>query len=707
MIATRNNIVFFCFILSFLVNTLSGFGQQTANTWLFGSNVGLSFSTNPPTPLQAPFFYSLEGSSAISDGSGRPLLFSNGVGVYNRLKQLVPDGLGLAGDISSTCNSIIVPLPNNDSIYYVFTVSAAGYLLQLFAYTIVNIKANNDNGIILSKNVSITDPVFEKIAAVRHCNKRDVWIVVRQGDNANYLSYLLTPAGFNPNPVVSSSVVNILGMDNNSIGALKFSPVGDKLAAVYSAEIEKVELMNFDNSTGKLSGGILFKPNDEVTQQPYRGIYGAEFSPSGSLLYVSTSNNNISKAKIFQFSIASMNSTLIENSRIVILQKSGFVAGAMQLGPDKKIYITMTGDSALTTIESPDLPGIGCNVMYQKVLVGFRAIKQDVLESGLPGFIASDLVDKYAGHNFSIIRSPNCENLDVRFTLNYFLDIDSVHWYFGDGTESTIYQPAHTYPAYKRYEIKLKVFHRGCSGPILTILGQSLLFSKFGKVLPPDRALCNDSPLVIRSLVKASNYTWNTGSLSDSIIVNQPGSYTLMVDTDGCISKDTINITKKAPEYFVIREDTTVCKEKSLILMIPSGGRNILWSTGDTASMIIVSAPGTYSVKYETSTTCIFSYPLHIERGDCEIFFPSAFTPNSDGINDNFGLISPTFSQGYLLTIYNRWGIVVFQNTDQRRKWDGKFNGKPASAGTYVWTLFYIDRAKKRKRENGAVLLIR
>ena len=90
---------------------------------------------------------------------------------------------------------------------------------------------------------------------------------------------------------------------------------------------------------------------------------------------------------------------------------------------------------------------------------------------------------------------------------------------------------------------------------------------------------------------------------------------------------------------------------------------------------------------------------------------PNAFTPNNDGKNDKFGIISPSILPVFKLYIFNRWGQLVFSTSDQNEHWDGTYQGNPCPLGTYIWKTEYQYRIEGRGSENhleqGTVTLIR
>ena len=88
-------------------------------------------------------------------------------------------------------------------------------------------------------------------------------------------------------------------------------------------------------------------------------------------------------------------------------------------------------------------------------------------------------------------------------------------------------------------------------------------------------------------------------------------------------------------------------------------------------------------------------------------FVPSAFTPNGDRKNDDFKPLLFGNVKKYKLTIYNRWGQVFFQTTEQFKGWDGKIAGILQPTGAFVWTCSYQFEGEEQKIEKGTVTLIR
>jgi gliding motility-associated-like protein len=91
---------------------------------------------------------------------------------------------------------------------------------------------------------------------------------------------------------------------------------------------------------------------------------------------------------------------------------------------------------------------------------------------------------------------------------------------------------------------------------------------------------------------------------------------------------------------------------------------------------------------------------------ESNIFFPTAFSPNGDKLNDTF-FVSGQFLVKLDLSIFNRWGELVFVSTKSGEAWDGTYKGKPAEEGAYVWSAEVTDKAGRTFKESGTIALLR
>lgn len=675
--------------------------QKEANIWYFGERAGLDFNQTPPRPLYDNKAISYEGFATISDRDGKLLFYSNGITIYNRQHAVMKNGEFIAGDMSSTNNAVIIPMPGNDSIYYIFTTGAALKETRLLSYSKINIKADNGNGEVTDKNILIEETIFEKIAAVKHCNKKDAWIVVHKWQSDEYHSYLLTSAGLGPAPVISKAAVFLTGNENNAIGTLKFSANGTKLAAVHAFENNSVELMDFNNLTGELSSPVVFQPglpgSNGIT-----GAYGAEFSPNGRLLYVSVNNSISNPCVLFQFDISSNNAATILTTSQVIANTKPWNAGALQMGPDLKIYMAMWEDTSLSVIENPDIYGPGCNFKFNKIFLA--GVIGKPVQYGLPTFIQSYF--DAASNRYDFKRTGDCTNKNVGFSISRTAGIDSVKWDFGDGQKSQLLQPFNNYTNPGFYNVNLIVYKTDCSGLNDTIT-RKIWIADGSVFLGKDTASCYKKPLSLGiNVIDGANYLWNNGELTNKIDAANFGLYWLEIEQNGCRLRDTISVFESTKPAVNIGKDTFVCSNKPVIL---NAGNNTasgyLWNTGETTASIIINKAAIYSVTV-TGNSCVVYDTIVVFPGDCAIFIPNAFTPNNDTRNDFFGISNAMAFQDFSMKIYNRYGQVIFSTKSITDKWDGKYKGKYVPVGSYPWSIIYINAKGYTKWLNGSVLVL-
>lgn len=91
---------------------------------------------------------------------------------------------------------------------------------------------------------------------------------------------------------------------------------------------------------------------------------------------------------------------------------------------------------------------------------------------------------------------------------------------------------------------------------------------------------------------------------------------------------------------------------------------------------------------------------------DPRLTYPTAFTPNGDGLNDRF-IVHARFVNGFRLSIFNRWGELIYVTDDINQGWDGTRNGKLMPEGTYAFRADLIDYLGRTFNETGAVVLLR
>ncbi len=345
--------------------------------WYFGDKAGLDFTSGNPTIDLNSQMYERETGSVISDTSGNLLFYTSGDTVWNKNHQIMPNGTGLINCFSASQGGIIVKKPNSSTLYYIFTNDCnenAG--VSGVHYSVVDMSLNGGFGDVTTKNVLLFAPSSERLAAVYHCNEKDIWIMGQVRNSNSFCAYLISENGVSSVPVISS--IGFLHNDNvcQCVGQLKFSPNGRKMAAVYATVPGIEELFDFDNNTGLLSNFISL-PADTSE-------YGVSFSPDNTKLYIEAS---YFATKIFQYDLSSGIPSLIIASRSIILYMPPFTTNGifgLELAPNGKIYGSNWMLDSLDVINNPNALGPACNYVHSAIGLQGRLCREN-----LPQFIES------------------------------------------------------------------------------------------------------------------------------------------------------------------------------------------------------------------------------------------------------------------------------------------------------------------------------
>jgi gliding motility-associated-like protein len=103
---------------------------------------------------------------------------------------------------------------------------------------------------------------------------------------------------------------------------------------------------------------------------------------------------------------------------------------------------------------------------------------------------------------------------------------------------------------------------------------------------------------------------------------------------------------------------------------------------------------------YDTSSQIIFAWEKEF------IWAPNVFTPNGDGINDEF-TVKYYNVVGGVLKVFNQWGQLVYSSNDLTKGWDGTFEGAPCQPDVYLFTVEYYNSENATNQMEGNVTLLR
>jgi len=189
--------------------------------------------------------------------------------------------------------------------------------------------------------------------------------------------------------------------------------------------------------------------------------------------------------------------------------------------------------------------------------------------------------------------------------------------------------------------------------------------------------------------------------LNDSLATNNsftnlnPGTYNILVmDSFGC-SDSTIAFVPDSFSFSLnsIQVQNSQCGSQNGSISINSSGSGIRTFIQElneefNGNTIANLSPGEYHLSISDSLYCTFDTIITIQS-NCNIYLPNIFSPNGDGINDEFGKIVGIVTDFWELSIFNRSGNLVFYSTDPNIGWNGDQKNKKVQSGVYTWLLRY------------------
>jgi outer membrane protein OmpA-like peptidoglycan-associated protein len=341
-----------------LCTSASAVAQSPTNVWYFGQNAGVDFSSGSPQALSNGQLNTEEGCVTISDQKGVLQFYTDGVSVWNARHTRMPNGNGLYGSPSSTSSGVVIQHPGISNQFFLFTVPATADTSG-FRYSMVDMTLDSGRGDIIPtlKNIKLKHPVTEKLTSTLHRNGKDNWLLLHEWMSDVFIAYRISSKGLLPEPVLSSGGSIHNGTTLNTQGYMKVNPDGTNVALALE-ESNVIELFDFDNETGKVSAPISMS----LPQGSY--VYGIEFSPDGSLLYVSAAGTG----EIFQYNLQAGSEEAIRASATLIgtTNPKAWI-GALQIATDGKIYFTVYKTPYLGVIDYPNVVGVGCGFNQQAV----------------------------------------------------------------------------------------------------------------------------------------------------------------------------------------------------------------------------------------------------------------------------------------------------------------------------------------------------
>lgn len=324
-----------------------------------------------------------------------------------------------------------------------------------------------------------------------------------------------------------------------------------------------------------------------------------------------------------------------------------------------------------------------------------------------------------------------CENEVVRFNDLSDLPlasgneiIDQWNWQFGSGATSSFANPQHIFPTGPQRVQLTVTSNYGCIS--LPVDSSFIVHEK-----PVTGLQLSDS--CINTVVRftaldpgntVTTWRWNWGS-GFSIAGSQvPRTFPRAVNGTVLLSGETsFGCRDTVQRSFVIYENPAFAGRDTSgplgepVQLNAHGGSNVqyLWSPPDGLSSTTIENPVAtlnhdqlYNLYSISDKGCVRRSRINILRyKGPEIYIPTAFSPNGDGVNDEFKAVAYGVTQFGFLAVYDRYGNELFNTRDVRRGWNGTYKGAEVPSGTYVFMARGVDFKGREIFKKGTVILIR
>ena len=373
-------------IITLLVTPWSLRGQGVTNHWLMGYGCDsvtprfgggqINFLNNyPDTSFHCRTMNFSDCNANISDSSGNLLFYTNGIYIANALDDTMLNGDNINPGTYTSQQSffglrvrqgdLILPMPDSAGKYYLFhetmyyNPTEAAYRTSDLFYSIIDMALDSGRGAVTQKNIVVFTDTLNPgcLAACKHANGRDWWIVSHKGIGNRYFKFLVTPNG------VSDPFVQDIGYSSKAgdwVLQSCFSEDGNWFSEVGTSD--SVDIMKFDRCSGLLSQCQTFALNDSGYG------HGVAFSPNSRYCYIT------SLKYIYQFDLTN---PTISNSKVLLVLDDGYVDPILpfttgfwlaKLAYDNKIYITTSNTSTeFNVIYYPDSNGLSCNFIQHNL----------------------------------------------------------------------------------------------------------------------------------------------------------------------------------------------------------------------------------------------------------------------------------------------------------------------------------------------------
>ncbi len=271
----------------------------------------------------------------------------------------------------------------------------------------------------------------------------------------------------------------------------------------------------------------------------------------------------------------------------------------------------------------------------------------------------------------------------IKDECNYKIQFENTGWDFGDGSPlSTEVNPLHIYDNPGTYNVRCVLFDPDnvCADTITQVV-----------VVDPDATIQAHTTDVVRTCQENLPYVYNA-----DYSFPQAGTYQVVFPGaawNGCDSLVDVTLIVENPQV-VIQQQGDYCDQFSSNLIAETEAQEptFIWNDGSTLGSLVITAPGTYSVTVTDISGCVAQDAIVIPACVPNIVLPNTISPSDEnGLNDYFYLPQKNLVERVEISIFDRYGTMIFHTFDKDFKWGGDVYGKIYFNATYNYVIYVTD----------------
>lgn len=221
--------------------------------------------------------------------------------------------------------------------------------------------------------------------------------------------------------------------------------------------------------------------------------------------------------------------------------------------------------------------------------------------------------------------------------------------------------------------------------------------------------ICEGETLLLDVAEPQATYLWQDNSTQPNYSISGPGVYWVKLTQNGCSFSDTVRVDFQDGPDSIFATHQYICEDEGIWFDATFPGATYEWQDGSVEPLFKAVQPGNYEVAVNING-CVFTEKVDLIACEKCLFIPNIFSPNGDGINDDFLTAATCELLDYHEVVFDRWGNLVFESFDQSLYWDGMYKGQKADLGVYAYLITYFleNNGKLEPQErSGTVTIIR